>query len=86
MSCWGANERGQAGWAGEPRLASPTPVQITEAMSILSVAAGEAHTCAAISTRAILPEQVVCWGSDEDGRLGAGRALVFNAPESVVGL
>ena len=86
VSCWGANERGQAGPATEPRLASPTLVPMDEAMQILAVAAGEAHTCAAIATGAIPPQQVVCWGSDEDGRLGTGRALVFNAPESVVGL
>ena len=86
VSCWGANERSQAGQAGEPRVASPMLVPIREAMGIVSVAAGEAHTCAAITTGAIPPLQVVCWGSDEDGRLGTGRVLVFNAPESVVGL
>ena len=86
VSCWGANERSQAGGSGESRLASPTHFLGSGAMSILRVAAGDTHTCAVIATGALPPQQVVCWGSDEDGRLGAGRTLVFNSPESVAGL
>ncbi|HXI60652.1 MAG TPA: HYR domain-containing protein, partial [Polyangia bacterium] len=47
----------------------------------MSVTTGVAHTCAARRTG-----QVVCWGTDDSGRLGIGSPWMSNVPVAVSGL
>ncbi len=80
VKCWGANDDGQLGLGdidarGDDlnemgdnlptvSLGLPTGVRVT------SIAAGDAHTCALLSTGT-----VKCWGSGGNGRLGSGDEL-----------
>jgi alpha-tubulin suppressor-like RCC1 family protein len=73
--CWGDNSSGQVG-NGSPSatVTTPTPVVGGDAgVSIVSLAAGAAHTCAARADG-----QVLCWGDDSKGQLGDSGA----APDS----
>ena len=72
VRCWGANREGQLGSA-----TSATRVSFSDALSRLdlgaeaiSVASGEAHSCAVLSTR-----ELSCWGDVENGKLGYGQGL-----------
>lgn len=64
--CWGANDSGQLG--NDTMTQSLLPVPVTNLSSgAVSVAAGEAHTCATTSASGTL-----CWGYNPDGELGNG--------------
>ncbi|MBC7690333.1 MAG: choice-of-anchor D domain-containing protein [Methylotenera sp.] len=63
VQCWGTNTNGQIGNNTKP-TPQPVPVTVTGLSSVLSIAAGGSHTCAAIS--GAVPK---CWGSDANGQL-----------------
>jgi alpha-tubulin suppressor-like RCC1 family protein len=65
VHCWGDDEYGQLGPAGGPGTPSATPVAVSGISDARAIAAGDEHTCVATQRGT-----VVCWGSDEDGRLG----------------
>lgn len=66
--CWGDNRHGQLGNGsfGEGERAS-TPVQLEGLGDIISIAAGDWHTCAVRRNG-----QVACWGRNDLGQLGNG--------------
>jgi alpha-tubulin suppressor-like RCC1 family protein len=75
--CWGRNSAGQLGQGSVAAISkkpNEIPVVKFEADVVpekLSV--GDAHTCAIVSTSKA-PSQVVCWGSNANGRLGIGSS------------
>ena len=76
LRCWGRNDGGQLG-DGTTESAS-TPVDVPLPGEPEEVAAGERHTCARVTVGE--DQQVYCWGSDIDGRLGSGRTLYYASP------
>ena len=64
--CWGYNYAGQIGDATTTNRLTPTPVSGLS-IGVLSVAAGQAHTCAVTSGGA-----ASCWGQNEYGAVGDG--------------
>ncbi len=62
--CWGDNSAGQLG-AASPPTSSSTPVKATNVPKLLSIGAGEAHTCGRTGVG-----QVYCWGRNNSGQLG----------------
>jgi alpha-tubulin suppressor-like RCC1 family protein len=70
LHCWGSDAHGQTTARPESCPAGPCsrlPARIDLDGVILSVAAGEAHSCAANGR-----EQVFCWGLNDWGQLGIG--------------
>jgi len=65
LMCWGANDQGQLGLGNTSVEELPTLVSFDEDVTILSVSAGDEHTCATTSTG-----EVYCWGSGSDKQLG----------------
>jgi alpha-tubulin suppressor-like RCC1 family protein len=83
VRCWGDNTFGQLG-AATADFFSPNPKVPGGVTAVVDVAAGGAHTCAALSTGA-----VKCWGRTDFGQIG--NNLPFNdlphtTPAVVVGL
>jgi alpha-tubulin suppressor-like RCC1 family protein len=69
VACWGANEAGQLG--NRKRLDSSTPVPLSGLSApVLSLAAGDRHTCALTASG-----KVECWGANGRGQLGDGTLL-----------
>jgi len=65
LICWGANDKGQLGLGNTSASELPTLVPFDEEITILSVSAGDEHTCATTSNG-----EVYCWGSGSDKQLG----------------
>ena len=65
VMCWGANDQGQLGLGFTSVEELPTFVSFDEDVTILSVSAGDEHTCATTSNG-----EVYCWGSGSDKQLG----------------
>ena len=65
VMCWGANDQGQLGLGNTSVEELPMFVSFDEDVTILSVSAGDEHTCATTSTG-----EVYCWGSGSDKQLG----------------
>jgi alpha-tubulin suppressor-like RCC1 family protein len=64
--CWGSNRFGQLGNSNNISGSSPsTAVSFSTLVSVSSVAAGGAHTCALTNTGS-----VTCWGYNFFGQLG----------------
>jgi alpha-tubulin suppressor-like RCC1 family protein len=63
--CWGANDHGQLGRAPEEIAASATPVAIGNLSGVVSLAAGDNHTCAVDGDG-----NASCWGAGKSGQLG----------------
>ncbi|MFM8446029.1 MAG: RCC1 domain-containing protein, partial [Actinomycetota bacterium] len=77
VKCWGANDDGQLGLgdtdargdaAGEMGDALPAvSLGLSVGVRVTAITAGDAHTCALLSSGA-----VKCWGAGSNGRLGSG--------------
>jgi alpha-tubulin suppressor-like RCC1 family protein len=63
VHCWGNNDEGQLG--SGTRAPAPGPVRVRRITAARSVAAGVAHTCAALADGT-----VACWGNDGYGQRG----------------
>jgi alpha-tubulin suppressor-like RCC1 family protein len=82
MRCWGYDFFGQLGGF---RNQSTSPVTVTAVAGASQVAAGTKFACALIGTPAGAP---VCWGSNANGRLGAGLGVAnttIRVPVSGIG-
>ncbi|HEY8923110.1 MAG TPA: RCC1 repeat-containing protein [Polyangia bacterium] len=84
VACWGANDHGQLGYdPGDlPSSASPLPVAAPGAVpvAVVSLAAGDRHTCAAYADGS-----AACWGAGTDGQLGwSATALIDHGAPSAV--
>lgn len=80
VACWGENFRGQLG------LPTSVPYSRTARLvpglgGVRAVDAGFDHTCALLEGGTMR-----CWGSDNDGQLGNGRANASDPPGSVRGI
>ncbi len=83
LRCWGDNTYGQLG-APTADFSSPNPKVPGGVGAVVDVAAGDAHTCAALSNGA-----VKCWGRSNLGQIGNNLAFSDTAhttPVVVVGL
>jgi alpha-tubulin suppressor-like RCC1 family protein len=75
LKCWGHNFYDQLG-SGNHAITIGHAVDVVGLSSgVLSVAAGEDHTCALVSTGA-----VKCWGHNLDGQLGTGDNDDYDTP------
>jgi|SRR5882672_269612 len=64
--CWGANDKGQLGRAGDASYVPVQPSGITA--PVTAIAAGWTHTCA------VAGGEVWCWGDNTSGQLGNGSS------------
>ena len=71
--CWGRNNMGQLGNDSTTDSSVPVLVRGLEGIKIDSVVSGSLHTCAYESKG-----RAWCWGSNRDGKLGAGIEAVFS--------
>ncbi len=76
--CWGWNRWGQTGASGS---GGPTPARVSGIVGAWRVSAGNHHTCAIDGS-----EQVVCWGSGTQGRLGRDTDTDREPPVVVPGI
>jgi len=79
MRCWGRNNYGQIGngaSSAEPPRSDPTPVVGIGVP--LSVAAGDAHTCA------VATSGVFCWGNNEAGQLGINQSGGWHSTPTLI--
>lgn len=75
--CWGANDHGQLGMTSTTRCKVDNGVEIDcathatplDLTNVVSLSAGNQHTCALTSE-----QKVVCWGANDWGQLGIGTA------------
>lgn len=68
VSCWGRNDAGQLG-SGAKEWQSTKPMPVKGLRDVVMIAAGVAHTCAALQDGT-----AVCWGDNQFGRLGNGSS------------
>ncbi|MEM5880180.1 MAG: hypothetical protein QXQ16_02740, partial [Candidatus Aenigmatarchaeota archaeon] len=77
IACWGDNMYGQLG--DGTTTSKSTPVLVQGIDNAVSVAAGEAHTCALLSNGSI-----ACWGRNGRGQLGDGTTTDRYTPVLVL--
>ena len=80
--CWGNNDQGQLG-NGNDAISGPTPVQVVGGngaplSGATYVASGFNHSCAVVAGKAL------CWGANDDGKLGDGTTDSRNAAVEVI--
>ena len=80
VNCWGSTEDGRLGNGRESAITESGPL-VDGLTDAVAVAAGQRHTCALRATG-----NVVCWGSNAVGQLGAGPVPTTNKPTPVPGL
>jgi alpha-tubulin suppressor-like RCC1 family protein len=80
LRCWGNNEVGQV---GTPEFDAPVlePVAVPGMDDVVSVAAGEGHTCAVRADGSAW-----CWGAGGNGQLGAPELWYEVPPTQVPGI
>jgi alpha-tubulin suppressor-like RCC1 family protein len=76
-SC-GKGEFGRLGHENEEDVAVPTMVQALDAVLVLCVQAGAAHSVVSVADR-----RVLAWGANSYGQLGLGHTKHSNVPEVV---
>lgn len=83
VQCWGANEFGALGDDIKDGLDNPLPQVVKTLTDATAIRCGAYHTCAARAQRV-----VSCWGRNNRGQLGDGRASgdVSAVPVTVAGL
>ncbi len=74
VSCWGANDAGQTGFA-ESVSPRPTPTEIAGLTGVVQVTASGVTTCVLL-----VDSTMRCWGLGADGQLGNGGILSTNTP------
>lgn len=80
--CWGYNNRGQLGTGSTMNSSTPVAVSATFGREGgIAIAAGEEHTCAALSDGTAR-----CWGANYNGQLGNGTNTYSPLPVAVSGL
>jgi alpha-tubulin suppressor-like RCC1 family protein len=83
VSCWGANDFGQAGngvMTPDP-VTTPTPVPLPGGVFAKSIASGYRFSCAAATNG-----KVYCWGANYDGQLGVTGIDSSATPVEVAGI
>ena len=80
VKCWGYNVYGQLG-DGTASLSRTLPVDVVGIAGAVSIAAGNNHTCAVVSSGAIM-----CWGRGFNGQLGNGYTQNSLTPVTVLGI
>lgn len=80
VKCWGRNDNGQLGDGSTTQRLTPTDVSGLTS-GIVTVTAGEDHTCALTSSGG-----VKCWGYNRYGQIGDGTSTRRLAPVYVSGL
>ena len=83
VDCWGYNTYGQLGDGTTYNYSAPQPV-VGLSSGVTSIAAGDQHTCAILSSGS-----VECWGYDYYGQLGngtSGPGVFSPVPVPVTGL
>ncbi|MFZ5890242.1 MAG: hypothetical protein ACOY0T_04160 [Myxococcota bacterium] len=78
VHCWGNNADGQVGNGSTTNV--PTPVQVPGLSNAVSIAAGQSHSCAVLSSGT-----VYCWGGNSYGQLGGNRTPSL-VPVAVAGV
>jgi alpha-tubulin suppressor-like RCC1 family protein len=78
--CWGGGDRGQLGDGAAAGAPNPTAVSSLPAAAA-AVAAGGAHSCAALTDG-----RVFCWGAGDQGQLGDGAFDDSATPVAVAAL
>jgi hypothetical protein len=78
--CWGYNGYCQLGDGTSNNRRTPVSV-VGLASGVASIAAGQSHSCAVLSSGA-----AKCWGGNGNGELGDGTTNVRSTPVGVVGL
>lgn len=75
--CWGGNQQGQLGDGTTEARTSPVRVPLPAA-SVVALAAGFRHTCAALTTG-----EVYCWGENIDGQVSPAGDPIVTTPTRV---
>lgn len=81
VSCWGDNTYGQLGLPSDIASRNVPTDAMRGALrnrEVIAIDAGENHTCAVISTGA-----VICWGANEYGQLGDGGTATSFIPQRI---
>jgi alpha-tubulin suppressor-like RCC1 family protein len=81
VHCWGDDTAGQLG-RGTPGEPSPGAVKVEGLTGVVTIAAGDKHTCALTADKSVW-----CWGQNSQGELGqASTAAPIATPTQVPGL
>ncbi len=80
VKCWGNNDSGQLGDGTTTQRSSPVSVSNLDAAAT-GIAGGGFHTCALLSSGAVM-----CWGGNGSGELGDGTTTQRSSPVSVSNL
>jgi alpha-tubulin suppressor-like RCC1 family protein len=82
LYCWGRGSSGQLGLGPGRLVDEPLPAPVPGlGTRVVSVAAGDAHTCAALADGS-----AACWGAGDEGEIGDGAAMDRSSPTVVSGL
>ena len=79
LKCWGANNYGQVGDGTTTARATPTTIDVGGAVGLLAAGGGGGHTCAYVTTSALLK----CWGQNDFSQLGDGTSIMRITPTTI---
>lgn len=79
--CWGDDTWGQIGRGSDALDPASAPTRVLGVEGAVEIGAGSASSCARTGDG-----RVLCWGSNEGGRLGVGRPTRAAQPRQVLGL
>ncbi len=80
VKCWGDNRFGQLGIGQSTSTSTPTNVDLGIGRTAMALTCGEAHVCAMLDNH-----DIVCWGFNEHGELGAGDTITRGNSSSQMG-